>query len=143
MANGVCKVASCSRPAREDDYCSGHSPARQREARRKNPQRFKQYTLKRDYGISYAQYNELLEQQKGCCAICGYVPKENDKKLAVDHCHETGLVRGLLCSVCNLGIGSFKDSVLLLKQAVTYLERPAPKVNVTIADKLLEELMAE
>lgn len=136
-----CKAASCNRPAREDGYCLGHSPARQREARKRDPERFKRYTLQRDYGIAYEQYRELLEQQRGVCAICQQAPDEGGRKLAVDHSHVTGVVRGLLCTNCNLGIGSFRDSPQLLCVAKAYLERPAPKVTVVDADTLLEELI--
>jgi hypothetical protein len=135
----VCKANSCGRPAREDGYCLSHSPERQRVSRKANAERFKGYTLKRDYGIAYEQYQELLKQQDGRCAICNETP--TDKKLAVDHSHATGVVRGLLCSACNVGLGHFKDSIELLSKAVEYLNRPAPKVNAFVADSLLEELL--
>lgn len=57
--------------------------------------------LKKKYGISIKQYNKLLKQQKGCCAICGKTEKENKQRLSVDHSHKTNFVRGLLCKFCN------------------------------------------
>lgn len=62
----------------------------------------------------------LLEQQSGVCAICG---KPDKRKLSIDHCHETGAIRGLLCRRCNLGLGCFGDDVEALKKAIEYLER--------------------
>ena len=77
--------------------------------------------LMRTYGIDEVQYDELLDQQGGGCAICGSRP--NGKRLAVDHCHDTGRVRGLLCSNCNLGLGNFQDSKGLLRKAYHYLRQ--------------------
>lgn len=55
------------------------------------------------------------------CAICK-LPPDADRSLAIDHCHKTGMLRGLLCHHCNLGLGSFKDEVTRLRRAITYLE---------------------
>lgn len=71
------------------------------------------------YGITLAQYNEMLIAQDGRCAICGAVTA----RLLVDHCHTTGKVRGLLCGPCNTGLGLFRDSVGALTKAVQYLKR--------------------
>lgn len=81
---------------------------------------------KRTYGISLAEYDELLESQKGTCAICG---NENNTtygrakkgRLCVDHCHKTGKIRGLLCGSCNAALGQFKDDPKLLQMAIKYL----------------------
>ncbi len=75
--------------------------------------------LKRKYGISLDEYEELLRTQQGVCAICR--AKEN-RSLAVDHDHKTGRVRGLLCTNCNQGLGKFRDDVDLLYASVLYLE---------------------
>ena len=76
----------------------------------------------RTYGITISEFNEMLVSQNGCCAICG---SDQPGKLGfhVDHDHETGLNRGLLCSPCNVGIGMFKESVRLLRAAESYLLR--------------------
>lgn len=78
------------------------------------------------YGISVEQYDEMLEQQNGVCRICGQPPaKEGWKtvtRLHVDHDHETGKVRALLCNNCNRGLGYFQDSYELLKEAHKYLK---------------------
>lgn len=66
------------------------------------------------------RWQKLYNKQHGLCAIC----KKQTKKLKVDHCHKTCLVRGLLCNKCNLGIGFFNDSITLLEQAIVYLKQP-------------------
>lgn len=88
--------------------------------RDKNPLKARGYDLKRKYGITYEEYEEMLAQQDGKCAICGQV--DEWFALAVDHCHEKGHVRGLLCSQCNRGLGLLKDSPELLERALEYLK---------------------
>jgi hypothetical protein len=86
----------------------------------------------RTYGITQEQHDALFEQQGGKCWICEEPETMPDgrsgktKALAVDHCHETGLVRGLLCGRCNRGIGLLKDSPDLLGKAIQYLLKPPP-----------------
>jgi len=74
------------------------------------------------YGITKEQYFEMYEKQEGKCAICEEVPKTK-RLLHVDHCHSTGNVRGLLCSLCNTALGSFRDNTALLTRAIEYLGR--------------------
>lgn len=73
--------------------------------------------LKREYGISLEDYEAMFAGQDGCCKIC----KTSGEDLVVDHCHETGIVRGLLCNNCNWGLGNFKDNVDFLESAEGYL----------------------
>ena len=80
--------------------------------------------LKRDFGITLEDYDNMFQNQDGCCAICGEHQDSFKIRLAVDHCHNTGKVRGLLCLSCNAGIGNLKDSPTLLKKALNYLEDP-------------------
>jgi len=77
--------------------------------------------LIKKFGITLDEYNRMLTSQGGVCKICGKVEKTN-KDLAVDHCHNTNKIRGLLCSSCNIGIGCFKESINTLKIAIKYLE---------------------
>lgn len=82
----------------------------------------KDVKLKRAYGISYQEYLHMLEAQQNACAICG-IEKENvSRAFAVDHCHDTGKVRGLLCNNCNTGIGNLRDDIGLLERAIVYLK---------------------
>jgi Recombination endonuclease VII len=79
-------------------------------------------TLRRKYGISVEEYEQILAEQDGVCAICG--EDEKDQRwgcLYVDHDHKTGKIRGLLCRDCNLALGLFQDDLALLKRAVRYL----------------------
>lgn len=77
-----------------------------------------------NYGISLAEYERILMDQGGTCACCGKPPPASGrrKRLAVDHCHTTGKVRGLLCDGCNTGIGSLGDTIPGLNRAIKYLE---------------------
>jgi len=80
--------------------------------------------LKR-YGITSEEYIRLLENQNYSCAICGNTPEKgraNTYKLSVDHCHTTGVVRGLLCQKCNTGMGLLGDTKEGLLKALKYLE---------------------
>lgn len=68
-------------------------------------------------------YSLLLEQQGGCCAICGKSEKDNGQRLAIDHNHTTHKLRALLCRSCNTGLGAFIDDEVLLSKAIEYLKR--------------------
>ena len=76
------------------------------------------YHLKKFYGLTQAEYDSLVEQQKGLCRICGDKPD----RLAVDHCHTTKKIRGLLCGLCNRLLGNAKDNPKTLKAALKYLK---------------------
>ena len=103
--------------------------ARKRESDRRyrlaNPDRAKNADLVKKYGITLEQYREMKAAQGGRCAICERVPVGEGKRgtLAVDHCHATGCVRGLLCESCNRGIGLMGESVAALTKAALYLQR--------------------
>lgn len=74
------------------------------------------------YGLTIEQFNQMLINQNGKCKICGTnEPKGFANQWAVDHCHMTGKVRGLLCTDCNKGLGYFKDSIPLLDKVKEYL----------------------
>jgi hypothetical protein len=84
---------------------------------KKNEKQYKEL-----YGISLSDYDKLFEAQGGTCAFC-HLPQHDPRKnrLCVDHDHETGEVRGLLCSNCNVGLGLFKDDERILINAIRYL----------------------
>lgn len=76
------------------------------------------------YGVTPEFYDELLESQNGKCAICeSSDPSGRGTRFHLDHNHETGKVRGLLCSKCNTGIGLLKDSKEIIRKALIYLEK--------------------
>lgn len=100
-------------------YCRAFMRARYQETKQDRPWHTRH--IERTYGISIDEYNRILMEQHGTCAICCGVPKGR-KSLAVDHDHTTGQVRGLLCEKCNIGIGSFKDDPMLMQTAIAYLK---------------------
>ena len=72
--------------------------------------------LKQRYGLELKDYEAMFRGQGGACAICGHI-----KKLHIDHCHNTGKVRGLLCQGCNHGLGNFNDDSERMATAISYL----------------------
>lgn len=79
--------------------------------------------LKHKYGISYLEFENLLKSQNCKCKICKTPdPGKYKKYFSVDHCHKTNEIRGLLCHTCNVGLGSFKDRIELLAEAINYLK---------------------
>jgi polyferredoxin len=98
----------------------------QKKARKEKPDVFKSYKLKK-LGITLSEYKKLEKDQDNKCAICKKPETARKKggftkKLAVDHCHKSKKIRGLLCMNCNIAIGKFKDSVVLMQFAIEYLK---------------------
>lgn len=85
--------------------------------------------LQSRFGMSLENYESMHTSQEGLCAICRLPERLIDRRtgetrrLAVDHCHATGKVRGLLCTHCNMALGQLRDSSALLLQAIQYLEK--------------------
>ncbi len=90
-----------------------------RRFRQKNPKRL-DYLYK--YKLTEEAYLELLYSQKEVCAGCETPQSELKRKLFVDHCHKTGIVRGLLCDFCNRALGDVKDNPAVLRTLANYLE---------------------
>ena len=90
----------------------------QREYVKKNRERVNLTRRLRKHGISYDQFNSLMESQKGVCGICA-----QPGSLDIDHCHLDGHVRGLLCGPCNRALGFLKDDPAILRAAISYLEK--------------------
>ena len=107
-ARGMCR--SC--------YGSGRSVAYHRAYAQANRPRAREAELRRTFGLTLGQYEEMRDQQGGRCAICGTIPK---RALDVDHDHATGRIRGLLCSNCNTAIGLLKDDPERMTAAATYI----------------------
>lgn len=100
------------RPACKDCY-------RAKRRARYSPSEESAYRVALKYGVSPEEYDRMCA---GGCMICGG-SCGTGKRLAVDHDHETGAVRGVLCAACNLGLGKFKDNPWLLRRAIEYLGR--------------------
>lgn len=83
------------------------------------------YHLKRTYGITLENYNQMLIQQGNRCAICSieFNNTKSDTKCCVDHNHITNKVRGLICKKCNIGLSRFNDNTTILINAIKYLEK--------------------
>jgi hypothetical protein len=77
--------------------------------------------MRRVYGISLSEYEQMLNEQHDVCKICERPP--STRSLAVDHCHATGKVRGILCHRCNTALGSVDDNVGILTKLIDYLEQ--------------------
>jgi len=131
----------CNKAAKRERHARNPGPYRERArqwaaenpdrratyqaAYRKRPERkrmMRDAYYRRTYGISADEVDEMLEAQSGGCAICG----EKAERLAsmhVDHDHEHGHLRGLLCSTCNQGLGHFRDDPAVLLRAIVYLRQ--------------------
>lgn len=93
-----------------------------------DPEKQRAYKLKINFDLTVEDYESMLTEQGGTCAICKseeIVRASNGKlrNLAVDHCHVTGKIRGLLCGSCNKALGLFRDSPEVLLHATNYLLR--------------------
>jgi hypothetical protein len=94
--------------------------------RKNNPEKAKEADLKKNFGITLAQYNEMCKKQNHKCAICNQpetslATNGKVKALSVDHDHKNGKIRGLLCKACNCAIGLLKDNNELLIKAAYYV----------------------
>ncbi|AKL88331.1 endonuclease VII [Gordonia phage GMA6] len=147
----TCKTCNASKGAEEfppsDRYKSGHLPScracynskarkryadneehrelRKAHARKAHTKRVRTaLDLRKDrlsrYGVTVTWFSQRLKRQRGRCAICR---RKMPYTLCVDHCHETGKVRGLLCISCNRGLGFFADDPKRMQRAIEYLER--------------------
>ena len=97
-------------------YCKPCHNAKGKETRERLYGGTREYHLRRRYGVGQKEFDELLAEQGGVCAICGSADPQH-----LDHDHRTGWVRGILCFNCNGGLGQFRDSPERLARAITYL----------------------
>ena len=132
-----CSAEGCDKPARCRGFCSSHYNKHLWASGHRSPSvnaasRYKA-RIKHRYGIDKEEFDRMFAEQGGCCAICRQPPGENVRahwggKLCIDHCHDTGKSRGLLCNDCNLAIGYIADPAVL-ERAAEYLrlhDRPDP-----------------
>ncbi len=81
----------------------------------------REWQLKKKYGISLDDYAQMFQDQNGRCAICGTLDTGSTGVFFIDHNHQTGKIRALLCHSCNTGLGYFKENIENLLKAVNYL----------------------
>ena len=108
--------------SKKDGYASYCKDCRKEETKKCKPRK---ETLKKrlsKHNITPEVYNEMFDKQQGKCLICNRHQSELKKGLCVDHDHITGKNRGLLCTKCNLRLGTFNDNIEDLKRAIIYLE---------------------
>jgi hypothetical protein len=104
------------------------SNARRAARREADPLLVRKENLRRNFGLSHAEYDALLAGQAGVCAICHqFHANKGQTYLQVDHDHATGAIRGLLCGQCNKGLGNFSDDPTRLRAAIEYLARRQPQ----------------
>ena len=113
----VCRKAECL-----NWYAKNRETVLQKYRENYDPDKERRRALRLKYGVTPEQLDALETAQGGVCAICGGPWIEHRYgTYMVDHCHETGEVRGLLCNPCNKGLGHFRDDSLRLQKAVRYL----------------------
>lgn len=114
----ICK--ECRKIESKEWYANNKD--RKKELSRKYKHVKKDKDLQATYGIDLATYNKMLVEQGNKCKICFVHREELKRALCVDHDHDTGKVRGLLCDTCNRSLGLLKDNVNILMNAVKYLQ---------------------
>lgn len=116
-----CKVCIKERREKQKDYDKAYWKKWAGRNVEKLKIRDKSYSLKRKFNMTTEQYDELKRQQGGKCACCPKEFSSNGKNLAVDHCHVTGKIRGLLCNECNTSLGLLKENIIVLENLIAYL----------------------
>ncbi|MCP4251056.1 MAG: hypothetical protein GY778_28800 [bacterium] len=125
---GLCEAPGCEAPKRSLGFCVGHVGRYRRGTSLEGPIRQPGPALPllhfhlRKYGLSVEGFRLMLYAQDGVCLLCRRTDQFG-RRLAVDHCHETGEIRGLLCGRCNVALGMLRDDPELLRAAAEYLSR--------------------
>ena len=83
------------------------------------------HSLKKNFGLSLEDYSKMFDEQNGKCKICNKT--QDYKLLAVDHCHSTGEIRGLLCNNCNVALGLLQEQESIIQSMISYLKKRLPK----------------
>jgi hypothetical protein len=117
-----CRKKFIENSASIGNVCSESCYNKKQQYRINYQERAREKVLNNKFGITVEEYDKLYLQQKGRCGICEKHQSEFKRRFAVDHNHDTGQVRGLLCGNCNTGIGNLRDSIKLLKKAIKYLK---------------------
>lgn len=130
----ICVLCEAVRAKKWREENQEYVKAKKNAEYRQNPLKLKNKSLKTIYGINLDQYNKLLASQKELCAVCNtQESSKRNKYLSVDHCHKTGVIRGLLCSNCNRALGLLKDNKNVLMAMISYLEKVPNAAGATQA----------
>jgi hypothetical protein len=132
----ICTVCKTEKSLSDFGSHSGRRDGKQTYCKQCAKENQTSWYYKRKHGISLEQRDALLEKQGGKCAICKsniVFSTGNGRGVnigydaVVDHCHETNQIRGVLCGHCNTGLGAFKDNLISLDNAITYLIKAIEK----------------
>ena len=119
--------------ARQDPEKNLQTLTYQKQYRENNRRVLSDRERQRRFGITPEGYSELLKSQNGTCAICKQPETATRlgkvKALAVDHCHQSGAIRGLLCADCNTGIGKLRENTSIFLSAIRYLDYHSRQLN--------------
>jgi len=103
------------------NYKRNRDPEKVKQYKSSDPLYKRKFQLQKVYGMSWEEYQELYNNQKGECPICLGFLELIHPDTVVDHCHNTGKIRGLLCRKCNMALGLFSDNIKNLNRATKYL----------------------
>jgi hypothetical protein len=118
------RCKECTKSQMTAHYKANRARIREERNAKYDPKQARAVSLWTLYRITPHEYQVLLEAQQNRCAICGKLHEEAERKrLVPDHDHQTKVVRGLLCSTCNTGIGMLQDSPAVVLAAAAYLEK--------------------
>lgn len=124
----MCKQKHKDRAESKGYLCKECNALRAKKWNKENSHTMRNRYIKKTYGLSFEDYQDMFNRQNGKCYICKREEVIKEAKtgkvrfLAVDHCHRTGKVRALLCTSCNTTLGKFEDNIHLLKEMINYLE---------------------
>ena len=125
----VCQTTEHPKAQSKGFLCKPCASNRANQWNRDNPDQLRNRHIKKTYGLSYEEYQEMFDKYDGTCWVCREPEIDKHaktgaiKSLAVDHNHHTGKVRGLLCRRCNVSLGLLRDSTEILNNMITYMEK--------------------
>lgn len=127
-------VKEGKRSQRPHSYCKPCTNRKQREWDKSHPDRVKarsrRYNLKREYGMSIEDFDQMLARQDGRCSICLSPSPKWKHGWNIDHCHKTGKIRAILCSNCNKTLGLLGESIPTLHRMIQYIEQHQPAATL-------------
>lgn len=113
-------------PFKDKEYRKVYARSAARLYRERHPEKIvannRKNLLRRNFGLTLDQYNEMFQAQKGLCLGCYRHQSSMTRTLAVDHSHSTGKIRGLLCAACNPALGLVHDDPIVLRRLADYLD---------------------